>query len=101
MPSLASLTALLLWFKQRDTMDPNPWNLLLKQTLCKPTDNTLHLYTSALEKVADPQSFVDRLDVAWVWQLKAEEKPFHEVAIVETEDRLAKNETRSFVLDCV
>jgi hypothetical protein len=82
-------------------MDPNPWNLLLKRTLCEPTDNTLHLYTSASEKVADPQSFVDRLDVAWVWQLKAEEKPFHEVAIVETEDRLAKNETRSFVLDRV
>src|SRR5580765_6906536 len=97
MPSLASLTAVFPWFKRRDTMEPNPWNLLLKRTLCEPTDSTLQFYVSAAEKVTDPQSFVDNLDVVWVWQLKAEVKPFHEVAVVETEDR-AKNETRCFVL---
>jgi hypothetical protein len=102
MPSLASLTALFPWFKRRDKMEPNPWDLLLKRTLCEPTATTLHFYISAAKDVVtDPQSLLDRLDVVWVWQLKAEGKPFHEVAVVETEDRSAKNETRGFILDRV
>jgi len=101
MPSLAFLTALLPWFK-RDTMSLNPWTLLFKRTFSEPTDTTLYIYASAAEKVADPQSAVDRLDVVWVWQLKDDKGgPYHEVAIVETEDRQAKKERRCFVLERV
>lgn len=99
MSFLASLTARLSWFKRRDTMYPNPWEELLSRTLSEATAITLHLYTSAAEKVHDPESFLNMLDVVWMWQLKCDLKPFHEICVFETED--PKNGIRRFVLDRV
>jgi hypothetical protein len=51
--------------------------------------------------VPDPQNVLDRLEVVWMWQLKKNEVPFHEVCIIETVDLLDKNKRRGFVLDRV
>ena len=102
MPSLTSLIAhfsLSAWFKQRDTMFPQPWDLLLERILSMSTANTLHLYASAAEKVSNPESLLDRLDVVWMWQLKQEVAPFHKVSVAETVDPLQKNEIRRFILE--
>lgn len=104
MPSLTSITArfsLSAWFKRPNTMDPNPWNLLLERTLSQSTSITLHLYTSAAEKVSNPESLLDRLDVVWMWQLKQDVAPFHEISIVETKDSTQRNEIRRFILERV
>jgi len=82
-------------------MEPN-WQIVLKRTLSSPTDSIFQHYITAAKEAADPQSLVDRLDVVWVWQLKDDKGgPYHEVAIVETEDRQAKKERRCFVLERV
>ena len=65
------------WTKRHDTMDPNPWNLLLKCTLKESTSITLHLYTNAAEDLLDPDALLERLDVVWIWQLKTPKPPFH------------------------
>jgi len=104
MPSLSSITARLslsAWFKRPHTIDPNPWNLLLERTLSQSTYITLHLYTSAAEKVSDPESLLNRLDVVWMWQLKQEVAPFHEVSVVEMKDSAQRNEIRRFILERV
>jgi hypothetical protein len=80
-------------------MEPN-WQIVLKRTLSSPTDSIFQHYITAAKEAADPQSLVDRLDVVWVWQIKEDLQPFHEAAVVETEDRL-DNKIRAFVLDRV
>ncbi len=80
-------------------MFPQPWDLLLERILSMSTANTLHLYASAAEKVSNPESLLDRLDVVWMWQLKQEVAPFHEVSVAETVDPLQKNEIRRFILE--
>ena len=82
-------------------MDPKPWDMLLKRTYSEQTDATLFFFTSAAENVSDPASVLDRLVVVWMWQLKAESPPFHELCIAETEDILHGNKTRRFILERV
>jgi hypothetical protein len=89
------------WTKRRDMMDPNPWTLLLDRTLKESTSITLHLYTTAAEKVADPDSLLKRLDVVWIWQLKNEWSPFHEFFVIETVDPENANKIRPFILERV
>ena|SRR5260221_7340680 len=78
-------------------MDPNSWDQLLECILFLSTANTLLLYMSTVEKVFEPQSLLDRLNV--VWMLKQETAPFHEISIIETEDTSQRNKIRGFNLE--
>jgi hypothetical protein len=79
---------------------PNPWTLLLEPKLNQRTDHALLLYISAMN-VPDPEPFLKRLEVVWIWQLKNTTKPFHEVCVIETVDHSDNNKSREFVLDRV
>jgi len=82
-------------------MDPNPWTLLLERTLKESTSITLHLYTTAAERVSDPDSLLKRLEVVWIWQLKHKGSPFHEFFVIETVDPEHGNKVRQLILERV
>jgi hypothetical protein len=81
-------------------MDPSPWTVLLERTFKESTTVTLILYTSAAEKVDDPDSLLERLDVVWIWQLKVGHAPYHEFFVIETVD-LENNQVRVLILERV
>lgn len=98
-PSLTTRFSLPAWLKRRNTMDPNPWDILVRRTLNESTDTTLLLYLDAAKKRSDPNSLLDSLVVVWMWQLKQDSTPFHEVSVIETNDPSHGNKTRFFILE--
>jgi hypothetical protein len=88
------------WTKRRDTMDANPWTVLLERTFKESTTVTLILYTTAAEKADDPDSLLNRLDVVWIWQLKVGNPPYHEFFAIETVDP-ENNQVQVLILERV
>jgi hypothetical protein len=82
-------------------MDPNPWDILLGRQFSGSTAITLLLYTSAAEKLAEPDYLLETLVVVWMWQLKQEFSPYHEFFVIETVDPNDGNKIRRFILERV